>query len=114
MLVSHLFCCYIYFPAIHKIPTRVFQRGCGCGLHILPSLQMYRQTDGKSDLFTVQCLRQGDKKCLQPLENFSTHSLLNIFYPDPGFLGLFDENEDGVWSLDKILLPVGIVLKFYT
>ena len=30
---------YIYFSAIiHKIPTRVFQCGCGCGLHILPSL----------------------------------------------------------------------------
>ena len=41
MLLSHLFCCYIYFPAIHKIPTLVFQRGCG--LHIVPSLE-YRWT----------------------------------------------------------------------
>ena len=38
MLLRHLFCCQIYFSAIHKIPTRVFQRGCGCGLHILPTL----------------------------------------------------------------------------
>ena len=38
MLLPRLFCCYIYFLANHKIPTRVFQRGCGCGLHILPTL----------------------------------------------------------------------------
>ena len=36
-----------------------------------------------------------------------------IFYPDPGFLGLLDEYDDGVCSLDKILLPVGIVLVFF-
>ena len=36
--LRHLFCCQIQFSAIHKIPTRVFQRGCGCGLHILPTL----------------------------------------------------------------------------
>ena len=34
--LRHLFCCQIYFSAIHKISTRVFPRGCG--LHILPTL----------------------------------------------------------------------------
>ena len=45
VFIPHLFCCYIYFSEGHKIPARVFQRGCGCRLHILPTLyKLYKDT----------------------------------------------------------------------
>ena len=65
-VLPRLFCWYIYFLGIHKIPTRVFQRGCGCGLHILPTLvlnaltrvyifEMYKAFDFIA-LFNCKCL----------------------------------------------------------
>ena len=48
MLFRHIFCCYMYFP------NELLQRGCGCGLHILPTL-LCRALDETLQHFLLHC-----------------------------------------------------------
>ena len=127
MLLQRLFCCYIYFSATHKIPTRVFQ--CGCGLHILPTLPLHLSHSKSIQMnyslkplhpwilnFICSMIRlQGYRIIkLSVVENSRWPLLLKIaklikssFSPER--LSIFDWNF--VWSISRTLMLIDIKMK---